>query len=141
MAHELARLPRCWSLRLLGRFKRIGFVTSFKATFGLTRSIWGLGRGRTKGKKQSEKADRTNRRRTKKRMAAERTARRDKYRRSRKRSNFLFTFLRMRKSESGDRTYGDSAASPTAHAGVSCSDHSAGSSRCTVMIMHMSSRK
>ena len=42
---------------------------------------WGLGGGRKRGKKQAEEATRTNRRRTKKRMAAERTARREKYRR------------------------------------------------------------
>ena len=72
------RLPRCWSLRPLGRFKRIGFVQAL----GL-RSDWhgrlGLGGGRKKGKKQAEEAARTNRRRTKKRGAAERAARWDKY--------------------------------------------------------------
>ena len=40
-----ARLPRCWSLRPLSRFKGIGIVASFRATFGLTRSIGGWEEG------------------------------------------------------------------------------------------------
>ena len=48
------------------------------------------------------------------------------YRRWRKRINFFCSILRMRKTESGDRTYGGSACQPDCP-GVSRSDHSAGS--------------
>ena len=61
--------------------------------------LMGLGGGRKKGKEQAEEAARTNRRRTKRRMAAERTARRDKYRRWRKRRKKRRKYRRWRKRE------------------------------------------
>ena len=54
-------------------------MTSFRATFKTDTVHWGFAGGRKRGKKQAEEAAKTNRRRTKKRLAAERTARREKY--------------------------------------------------------------
>ena len=83
---------------------------------------WGLGGGRKRGKKQAEEAARTNRRRTKRRMAAERTARRDKYRRWRKRRKYR----RWRKRERARAGIEPTAAAPCQPdcPGVSRSDHS-----------------
>ena len=85
---------------------------------------WGLGGGRKKGRKQAEEAARTNRRMTKKRMAAERTPGRDKYRRWRKRRMFLFTFWEWERAR-GRIEFTVAASSQPDCPGVSRSDDSA----------------
>ena len=88
----------------LASSKRIGFMTSFRATLWLTRSI-GVGKREKEGKEANRRGSQDEPAHDKelwmKRMAAERTAQRVNCRRSRKRSNVLFTFWEWKRARKG----------------------------------------